>query len=1276
MVACKRRNMFGKNSKHEPSFSEPGLRRLELVRFPLDISSHVLAMCHLGPSPVDLCYLNYHVHFLGSLGSRVMSRRHVSCVGNVNQGVQRTDETSAKKNRVSRVQPCHCHSTGVLPVRGSPHSTCPSSRPRPLPLELHHSGPDGVLEVKKTVEKWLSEVERSVFEEGGKKLKVAMFLSKGTISSQVIQLEKSIMEHFSWLHGCLINKQHQLLATIYSPYEASQKAVREILDLLEQYISETEAVLWVSDRLVRVHPKYDASVNYMDVISALTEKAKLPCFFVSESSSENFQFVVDQSIFTNIDSHCRLEGSEDGFTKFLLVRENELPENYEIEPIQEVTKENSILQGNHIGRSRPSSIASHSSQGSLDGQCSQLHEFIEGGMCAATLCHLTSPSDFYVHRVGVSRLLANLQAQFSRLGALKKHPPIDVIKGRVYLVKYGQDNNWYRGRVMNIGGIDEIEIFYIDYGNSEKVSKDRLRTLPVDLTTIEGLATHCRMHNCVPAVGSSWSPEAVSLMAQLSKNGDMSIVVKKIYENIIDVDILQHVNNSVMSLQESLLFLGLAVLAESCDIVLCTTKPTKSFPPQQQWREGGTVQARVTYIESLSNFYVLDVQTSQRTYLKMKEDLIKFYSSQLENKKLQVCNPHPGMPVAVQSGPKEWFRAQVIEVPAAKTVKVFLIDSGNEKVVSWKKTMGLIPKFLRYPPLATKCRLGGIIPVEGDTWTAEAIKVFKVTTCGANLKLMVNTIENDTAVVTAYSNQLGEDKCINALLVEEGMAKRTDPNAEFDEVQPKEKFDILDENVELFPAVCESTQIVKTSLGFMADSFDSKQANYEEPNPHFDNNNDRVRIKVTVKRIVSPDEFYVSPTWMTENLVAFPNNSVAETVVSIQKASERVSFATPQDEEGVRMVWWLECPITMPKGRFPKRMKKKLTEFYCETAEPVRKYNWKCDNICAVNVVVENQAWHRAVILEILENSSVKVRLLDEGSEEIVPLEKVFPLDTQFRKLIEGVVRCRLGGIQSPMHPAPWPYASVAEFEELADQHSNYLFITKMGNIKDRSLPVELFIQKIIPAGPLAAAKSEWDSVNNRLRLCGLAADDGSKSWIIDGYLSASHETLNSSGLQAADKIDDVNEVADLEQFKDLIDSLPTEWTPAKPFESLEFLANPTYVDNNGTVFIQDFQKSVMILKSISEELNGTYNGSKQKPYDKFWSVGQICIVRYHLDGNWYRGQVQQIKEDGISVKFVDYGNVEDCSIVDMRRIPLVADIPIQCHPCYFYNVIPANRLH
>lgn len=53
--------------------------------------------------------------------------------------------------------------------------------------------------------------------------------------------------------------------------------------------------------------------------------------------------------------------------------------------------------------------------------------------------------------------------------------------------------------------------------------------------------------------------------------------------------------------------------------------------------------------------------------------------------------------------------------------------------------------------------------------------------------------------------------------------------------------------------------------------------------------------------------------------------------------------------------------------------------------------------------------------------------------------------------------------------------------------------------------------------------------------------------------------------------------------------------------------------------------ETVQLLRNISEELSSVFSNTQPEPINVKWSEGQMVIVMYHLDKQWYRGTITKV---------------------------------------------------
>jgi hypothetical protein len=75
--------------------------------------------------------------------------------------------------------------------------------------------------------------------------------------------------------------------------------------------------------------------------------------------------------------------------------------------------------------------------------------------------------------------------------------------------------------------------------------------------------------------------------------------------------------------------------------------------------------------------------------------------------------------------------------------------------------------------------------------------------------------------------------------------------------------------------------------------------------------------------------------------------------------------------------------------------------------------------------------------------------------------------------------------------------------------------------------------------------------------------------------------------------------------------------------------------------------------------------------------TGETCVAKFSADGAWYRAVVESRKGDKCTVRFIDFGNMEDVSTSDMRplgaTVPSPSQIPAQAieYKLAYIKVVP-----
>ncbi|NXI60899.1 TDRD6 protein, partial [Chloroceryle aenea] len=127
------------------------------------------------------------------------------------------------------------------------------------------------------------------------------------------------------------------------------------------------------------------------------------------------------------------------------------------------------------------------------------------------ITHVEDPWTFYCQLERCADVLAQLANSISRLS--ERVTSLNTLQkcGTLCLAKYA-DNHWYRGVITKIE--PNMEVFFVDFGNTEIIEKDQLLPLPSDACDILFLpmqAIKCSLSDisCIPKEATTWFKEAV-----------------------------------------------------------------------------------------------------------------------------------------------------------------------------------------------------------------------------------------------------------------------------------------------------------------------------------------------------------------------------------------------------------------------------------------------------------------------------------------------------------------------------------------------------------------------------------------------------------------------------------------------------------------------------------------------------------------------------------------------------------------------------------------------
>ncbi|KAG7211347.1 hypothetical protein KM043_010641 [Ampulex compressa] len=391
-------------------------------------------------------------------------------------------------------------------------------------------------------------------------------------------------------------------------------------------------------------------------------------------------------------------------------------------------------------------------------------------------------------------------------------------------------------------------------------------------------------------------------------------------------------------------------------------------------------------------------------------------------------------------------------------------------------------------------------------------------------------------------------------------------------------------------------------------------------------------------------------------------------------------------------------------------MMAQLQEFYNKYRAEQRDV-WEPDTVCAI-YSTKDKAYCRAKVLRSNPPDEVDVFYYDMGLEETVKTRNLQPLYMKFSEVPAYVFKVKLAGILPCGGSKQWPSLSCEELSGILEDTRNCKFyISKIEDVEDTAIPVELWVKQSKTDGPLAPTRIETNSVNRMLVEKGVALPikdyalkrdkilavelkrelrkrsrtfgGGEKNvkWFATGNESdcpsltmPDYEDLSKASVYSSDSDSDYGDEEDVSRLL-FLEQIPlppklSSWIPPTVIMDDRFTGISTYVDHDANIYLHSKEHNESLLRYIESELEQYYRKYRIKECDKSWSVGDLCIAQYHVNKKWYRGRVKDVLENGtIQVEFVDYGNVEECEIGTLAKKVILGHIPIQCTVCRVHGL-------
>uniref|UniRef100_A0A8B9KBJ0 Tudor domain containing 1 n=1 Tax=Astyanax mexicanus TaxID=7994 RepID=A0A8B9KBJ0_ASTMX len=409
----------------------------------------------------------------------------------------------------------------------------------------------------------------------------------------------------------------------------------------------------------------------------------------------------------------------------------------------------------------------------------------KGDEVQGTVVELRHPGKFFIHIQSLKMtetlrsITVALQKTYGSSHPAEYKPEI----GELCTVKFSVDQNWYRGEVESVD-LDRLtaKVLYIDFGNEEDVSFDKIRPMAENIDPAPPCALQCCVAG-VTALTDSWTGECNIAVRQLVAGKTLTFTVMEIMND-----------GTLLAVDVSLSMLGKNLSAFLIDqgYAMKVGTPTKpqteqeitSFenfkrlstgknenidaqPPEPLTQGvGDTFTAIVTHLQSPSEIICQKLENAsaiQQLQMSLREHCTKTPAS--EN-----FRPAPGtVCCSLFSEDNQWYRAKVLAYSSEDRVCVGYVDFGNSEEVELIHLRPVSMELLALATQAIPCALAGIKPTS-EAWSEEVILMLKRLVCNRFIQVEILGERDGMALVSMVDESSDPQTNIAEMLVATGYA--------------------------------------------------------------------------------------------------------------------------------------------------------------------------------------------------------------------------------------------------------------------------------------------------------------------------------------------------------------------------------------------------------------------------------------------------------------------------------------------------------------------------
>jgi len=825
---------------------------------------------------------------------------------------------------------------------------------------------------------------------------------------------------------------------------------------------------------------------------------------------------------------------------------------------------------------------------------------------------------------------------------------IKIVKGDVVAAQYTLDEGWYRAIIRDINAAENcVDVFYIDYGNSETIAIERLRELRPEFLKLPAQAVNFSLYGV--DVSRQWSSTEVAQLESLLLNKvlELSVVekdtssgspmVKLVDKMVEDTDIIQ-----LLGLTKGQTGNNPANLAGYRPL-----HPTV----------GSKMTVQITYANSPVDFYCQQLEQGDR-FDQLLSDINDYCES---GSAIPVTMPTVGAAVLAQYDmDMVWYRGEITEM-STETCKVLFVDYGNVEMISNQKMYTMLTHFIQLPAQAIHCSLEGVSP----NITQEQVDAFE-SLVQQSLLCSIDSIQDGTCYVTLAHSDGTPVVIPSGAVVEPATIKYGVPIPvyvsfcegpdsfwcqqqegesqlqtlvthlnKFYQAQPSKEQQLYMLYVGMLCCARYSSDgswyraQVSEVHGNAVTVYFFDYGNYEDytdlPSPDVKQLDDQFldipAFAIHCKLAGLADCSSVTATKFEELVMSdvviakfLPTGEEGITETELKQSGPNGSKILDLIQENISANQKSLPPLLLTVGTSVSVLVTAFaskSEFFCQLLSndsdltnfmhdldsyytPLGPNDMACSHLSvgsyACGQFTENDCWYRVVIQDVKSKKEVLVMYVDYGNQEVLPLARIKRLTPQFMQYPTQAVKCSLFGVDD---------------NSIADEFTELLLNKEFHLTAEQALDNGSYRVSLIGIDGI-------DVINEASKLGMLVKIS------VDGMQSG----ISGTGMR-------LPSITSQLEVGSIVDVIVTH------------VESPSHFYCNLVQFSDD-------LAAITDTIatKGVLTPALLHPEE-----GTYCLARFSVDGEWYRAHVISVKANQAAVQFVDYGNVENVAVSDLKRL-------------------------